>query len=36
MALLTPGTRDGQTKIIREGGAGIAYNWSSARSAAHG
>lgn len=33
MVLTQPGSRDGQTKIIREGGGGVAYSWSAARSA---
>lgn len=32
MVLTQPGSRDGQTKIIREGGGGMAYSWSAARS----
>lgn len=30
-ALSVPGGRDGQTKIIREGGSGMVYSWSAAR-----
>lgn len=33
MALTRAGERDGQTIIIREGGGGIAYSWSSHRCA---
>ncbi|KAK9806981.1 hypothetical protein WJX72_009418 [[Myrmecia] bisecta] len=29
--LTQPGTRDGQTKVVREGGAGVAYSWDAAR-----
>lgn len=28
-ALAQPGTRDGQTKMINEGGKAIAYSWSA-------
>jgi len=28
-ALLAPGTRDGQTKLVRDGGEVICYNWSA-------
>lgn len=31
MVLTQPGNRDGQTKIVREGGGGMAYSWSAAR-----
>ena len=31
MALMQPGARDGQTKVIREDGGGMAYSWSAAR-----
>jgi hypothetical protein len=31
MALTQPGARDGQTKVIREDGGGMAYSWSAAR-----
>lgn len=29
-ALLVPGTKDGQTKVVREGGGAVAYGWSEA------
>lgn len=29
--LLMPGARDGQTKVVREGGAGVAYAWDAAK-----
>ena len=29
--LLQPGQRDGQTKVVREGGAGVAYAWDAAK-----
>ena len=29
--LLMPGTRDGQTKVVREGGAGVAYAWDASK-----
>lgn len=29
--LLAPGTRDGQTKVVRENGGGMAYGWSATR-----
>lgn len=29
-ALLVPGAKDGQTKIVREGGGAVAYGWSAA------
>ena len=28
-ALLVPGTKHGQTKFVREGGAGIVYSWDA-------
>jgi phospholipase A-2-activating protein len=28
-ALQTPGTRDGQTLVVSEGGAGVAYSWDA-------
>jgi hypothetical protein len=31
MALTQPGARDGQTRVIREDGGGMAYSWSAAR-----
>ena len=30
-ALQLPGTKDGQIKVIREAGAGMAYSWDSAQ-----
>ncbi|KAL4428166.1 hypothetical protein ABPG75_002255 [Micractinium tetrahymenae] len=29
--LLMPGARDGQTKVVREGGTGVAYAWDAAK-----
>lgn len=29
--LLQPGQRDGQTKVVREGGAGVAYAWDATK-----
>ncbi|KAL4433027.1 hypothetical protein ABPG77_006454 [Micractinium sp. CCAP 211/92] len=29
--LLMPGARDGQTKVVREGGAGVAYAWDASK-----
>ena len=29
--LMQPGTKDGDTKIVKEGGAGVAYTWDAAR-----
>lgn len=29
--LLQPGTRDGQTRVVREGGAGVAYAWDASK-----
>ncbi len=29
--LQIPGASDGQTKIVREGNAGVAYSWDAAR-----
>ena len=29
--LLAPGARDGQTKVVREGGAGVAYAWDASK-----
>ena len=31
--LLQPGKKDGETKIVKEGGAGVAYSWDSSRCA---
>ena len=30
-ALLTPGTKDGQIKVTREEGVGMAYSWNAAK-----
>lgn len=30
--LLQPGKKDGDTKIVKEGGAGVAYSWDASRS----
>lgn len=30
--LLQPGKKDGETKIVKEGGAGVAYSWDASRS----
>ena len=32
--LLQPGKKDGETKIVKEGGAGVAYSWDTSRFAA--
>lgn len=32
-ALVQPGKKDGEIKVINEGGAGIAYSWDAARCA---
>lgn len=29
--LLMPGARDGQTKVVQEGSAGVAYAWDAAK-----
>ena len=29
--LLQPGSRDGQTRVVREGGAGVAYAWDASK-----
>jgi phospholipase A-2-activating protein len=29
--LLAPGAKDGQTIVVREGGAGVAYAWDAAK-----
>lgn len=29
--LLMPGALDGQTRVVREGGAGVAYAWDAAK-----
>ena len=29
--LLQPGAKDGATKVVREGGAGVAYCWDAAK-----
>lgn len=31
--LLQPGKKDGNTKIVKEGGAGVAYSWDASRCA---
>ena len=31
--LLQPGEKDGETKIVKEVGAGVAYSWDASRSA---
>ncbi len=33
--LLQPGKKDGETKIVKEGGAGVAYSWDAARWVLH-
>ena len=30
-ALLQPGRKDGEMKVIREGGSGVVYSWNAAR-----
>jgi phospholipase A-2-activating protein len=30
--LLQPGKKDGDTRIVKEGGAGVAYSWNASRS----
>lgn len=32
--LLQPGRRDGEMKVIREGGSGVVYTWDAAKCAA--
>ena len=29
--LLQPGKKDGDTRIVKEGGAGVAYSWDASR-----
>ncbi len=30
-ALLQPGRKDGEMKVVREGGSGVVYSWNAAR-----
>lgn len=30
-ALLQPGTKEGQIKVVREDGGGMAYSWSASQ-----